>query len=1316
MGQKIVIEILSDDSDDLDIDVDSQSCRQLGAAKVDKQPLDLSGAVSKGNEPCSPPPTISIASCGSTESPSPPGQESCITQTGTDKYQKPRPASDPSQTVRNTYERPNSTQGANLFQTNIDDPHGHPSSASKVLVEDSSSDEPDLRQCLKVARKAKALNAPSKHFTPIPTSPAVPSAPLLSAGIQSVFGNQVKRLDELFRPNQPQSPKSQAEALPKDVTPEDGHISSKRKAPYDPFAVHLLNIEPQGDDDGRVKKKKRLDKSRERSLILTGSQTPHSPPQHAPNHTTTSMISQDPDGQCVDAPGFVETRRIANGASKKRHPLVHLPSRPRATSVGHVYVTPERRRSNFEQPVASKNPEPTTLFLTPIGHRPSRTVDEADQHQRTIINVDEDHDKIQTPFATQAPEAPDAQLIRTTGQSNGKKLTSVNGNPQASAPTFFGDQIVTAYSTRDCSGIGILSHVTRPRRSPATHRLRLNDDVHVSQEQTNDLQGYIGGRPEKLPAYARKGPSSWRQVVKRAESRQGESGLVGKRTTLPKHPSRQPRPRPDPDADAQKRLLGAQEASGWREVPPSSAQTAFQNGNAKSKGSHSQREARTQPQPLFRPKQNAYHQPTCEDTEDDDDSHVAAPTRYSTLVSGSQAHRMYRPQPQPSLRPNNSSIAQPTYNDDDDVAEPQRPSANKISSKTRPQTQPLAQQMPRSIPNHIQSRPKAPRPQPKMVTREDFDRAEADMKALMNRHMEKHQAMIVDELPQGFGVIEPLDIRRAREGIIRKTSKINKDSELAEERRKAKRINERTRRIRKDVREKFCHKSQEAQEEEIQKRIAKYLAGQQAEHMQPKDNQYVSSATFNATFLENGHNNVEAQDGQNVDLSARKIPAYEAVKTLGRNISVDKYTVLLSEPHDVENRASQFSATKAFWQLEQANYYATMILDYQRPQNTSRKPKKTRNSFMDVIFGKVNGLLWGRGKLSSGEGQWVTVMVHKEAQMIGDLTPGALQNLYVDEEILDKYARDVYEVILINTVPKCFQEARFTEQKTLEIRKRQEERGLERKQKREMRAKERPERPAVEMNEMPTSLEGDELRRELANLRPPGTYRADAVGEDADNEESCCDSAPQASEDDCSSEGTVCSSSATCEPYGRALRNPFADFDHQYTPLGCFTQLREANKTALSAARASWAPRNANIDAHYIWTKTILPYLAEEEKLMMEVDDEELHLIFPGFDSTGGPLPDHRPWGFTHSQLRVVKRELQGPVDLGLDYVQELHDVHNVTSSFDRVIEHVEKAEAKAAAQAEAGSKEQGAEVVELPDGDPSHRESTEEGDYSEEE
>lgn len=509
----------------------------------------------------------------------------------------------------------------------------------------------------------------------------------------------------------------------------------------------------------------------------------------------------------------------------------------------------------------------------------------------------------------------------------------------------------------------------------------------------------------------------------------------------------------------------------------------------------------------------------------------------------------------------------------------------------------------------------------------------------------------------------------------------------------------------------LVHESHKVQEEEIGKRIANYLEKKRAQLVQPKVSPYVPSAEFNVAFLESGHGDEAVPD--NGGMNARRVPACTALETSWPNESMDKYSVVLSEPH-VDSGALIFNGTKAFGRLESANYYAREILNDQTPPGTTQKSKQKQHAFSHVYYGKVNDLFWGRGKLSGGkdDGKWLTVMVHKEKQMVGDLDPDALRNRYVDQQVLDKYARHIYEVFLINSVPKYFREAELADQKRLALSKRQETRVFNEKQMQEQSLQEQAEDPVGEKEVGNGGLEGDELRRMLANLRPPGTPQAYADADDVEVDEDLSESVSQASGDSHLSEGTFCSSNHADFFYER--QTAFVGVETDVFSFCSFTSLHEANKCALSVARARWKPRNASIYANSHWAENILPYLDQEERMMMEAGDEELHLVFPGFES-GVSHTDHRPWGFTYSQLRVFKKELSGPVDLGIDYVLDVNDVYKATS-FDRVIERVEQAEAQGVAGIAAGGQEQGPEGVELLDKQSLAQGSSDDGEYSEEE
>lgn len=1226
MGTKTVIEILSDDSDDSDVDMDSQGGGELETTEIDKKPTNLSSASSNGSGPSSPPTTASAQSPNDRES-----------------------------------QRPTSPR--------------YPQSASQTLVADDSSADEDLRHVLQAARKARTRNTSSEqtHVESAPVSaPAVSSAPLLS-DIQAALGGHIKSTYTFFRSKQTQTSRPQVKAALRDSTPGDTHTAGKRKTLHDPFAEYVLNIPAE---DARPRKRRRHDKARDPARRSANSQTPrgNAPHHQVPSQGSSNMVSHDPKDQSVGAPGF-EQAAVADVTSRRCQSLVsNLTIRSRAKSVDPMGMSPKKHRSKVKQRFASGDKDTPTVLPAPDHRQTSRTADEAGLPERVVINIDEDVDSVQLPGTDQITDASATQPAGPTTRRNTNEVTAPG-----------------------------LPSTTRHQRSSETQHLSRNESTGVSPAPSDDLRGYIGGHPKKRPVYAQKVASRWDRMLKNDKSRQGAPNHSGKRTAVDKHRSQQSMLPSNPGTEA--RLLRAQEVSHWRQASVSSTRKAVGTSKPTASGFQSQRVAISEPHLLFRPNKNAYHPLPTENEDDDEEEDAAAPERYSSTLSGPQTRRIFRPQIRLLPRSNRSFATQSPHNDDDEASTGlQKVPAATNSPNTPRQAQHLALPVPQGI--STSSRPRGPRQQRPNLTPEDLKRAEADMMALGKGYEEKPRTMVVDKLPLGFGESEPLQVRRAKESLAKGRAEIYRNPTLAEEQKLEKRISKRRAAIRREVQKRFGQQSQDIQDDEFEKRFAPYLKKQKLEVLQAEESAYVPSAVFDAAFLENGCNDDEAHDGQGVDLNRRRIPAYEALATLGSNVSIDKFTVLLSKPHGGD-QAPNFVATKAFGQLEPANHYALMILyDLTPPNAYLQKSQKKKQVFTDVMSGYKDGFFWGQGTLSSGENQGKrrTILVHKEEQMVGDLTPGALRNKFVDEELLKKYARVVYDAVMIKTVPKCFDEAEEEDKKKLALRKQQ--------QKREQEINKLAEGPAEQEGEVPTGLEGKELRQGLAKLKKPGSSHANENEEVADDQEHPSDTASQASGDINSSKRTLRATSPPGDSYERTPRNPYADVGHNFIFLGTFTTLREANKTVLSAAQAEWRPRNLDCGAIQFWNKKIVPYLADEDE---DVDEEALHLVFPKFDKDG-PFGGHRPWGFTHSQVVVIKRDLQGPLDLAIDYVQESHEVYKATS-FDRVIKKVEQKEAQAAAGVEAaGSEEHDPEVVELLDEESPDRESSDEEDVSEEE
>lgn len=87
----------------------------------------------------------------------------------------------------------------------------------------------------------------------------------------------------------------------------------------------------------------------------------------------------------------------------------------------------------------------------------------------------------------------------------------------------------------------------------------------------------------------------------------------------------------------------------------------------------------------------------------------------------------------------------------------------------------------------------------------------------------------------------------------------------------------------------------------------------------------------------------------------------------------------------------------------------------------------------------------------------------------------------------------------------------------------------------------------------------------------------------------------------------------------------------------------------------------------------VLPYLTDEAD-KTDLDSELLCLDFPEFAFSGAKF-DFQIWGFANAKVCVEKMKLEGPVSLGVSYVQDANDVY-APGRWDRAAEHVERVEA----------------------------------------
>lgn len=1169
-AQKTIIEIHSDDSDDSDIDMNSESDRESDATNTYKKVPDSSDASSSKSRLISP---ITTATTGS------------------------------------------SSLAASQ--------HSQPSSVSHSIVEDSPSEAEDLTQILKAVRRARAQEASEEQLVPEPVSPL----PDLSTEIRAAFGDHFKGTSNFFIIEQPsRSIAHQPETSSENRTRSAVDGVSKRKALYDPFAEDLLNIE---DTAKFGPKKKRRRDGKKRDCLPTNSQAACSNTrQQGSGHDSTRTAFQDTQGQSHGHSCFEQTPAADARSSRALSLGVELPIRPRSASVDPAGMKHGRCKGNLNRLVRSRRTDLSTFDR----QQPSRPAHEPPPSSRkVIIDLDEDdgHDPVRLPDIHRVGAESNTQPIQVSKRQRVKNIEV----------------------TQNRTGSGIQSFHDGRRRSPATRNQFRDVSAGISQAQPDDLQGRIGGLPERRPAYARKETSHLDKVIKQARRRQLDSGRVTKSKTLHEPPSQQPRASTNRADEA--RLLKAQETSTWRAAPVQSAGKGSQISRDLPSGFHSELTAKSGSAPLFRPNKNAYafQQSMFGDDEDDDSdqgldqvrvqpSHNlernvdhqpflgvdgvedegevgdADPPQSSGERSAYLPNRISRLPIRPSSQSNGNSIHQPVRSGNSRIAEHQRRHAGTKASKASHQTQ---------------------------LPVEDWDQTAKQMAALIKQYEDKPRALVVNALPSSFGVSDPAEIRQHNKILDRERAKIRNNCSNAEKQR-GKAISRRKAAIRRDVREKFKHMPERIQNEEFERRFNAYLEKHHPDRSQPPDNTVHRDVQFDENFLENEHSDHEVDNHPDDDLNRRMIPAAEALRRFEPRTRMTIFTVFVSEPHDEGESDPKFKINKSFDKLTEASKHARSILD-----------KSVALLGTDYESKTIDGFTTGRWRLPTGihKGKWKSVKTQEEETCVVELPPDALRDKFVDEELIDKYARDAYDVFFSRTAPQDHWEAEAQGENNAALCKRQggNSRGRERKRKGIL--GEQAANSADDSEETPASFEGDELRRALA-AGPTGTCQTTALQEEsiADGEDPASDDTSQSSDDSESSEGTVCAPPRAGLSYNQIRGNAYSGLITKTEALGTFTTMREANKTALNAARLLWKPRTPDMNANIMYTDEVLPYIERQEE--KNVHSEGLRLVLPGLASATGR--DLRSWGFTCSEIHVQKRDLQGPVNLAIDFVLTARD------------------------------------------------------------
>lgn len=1243
--QKAVIEISSDDSDDPDIDMDLESDGESGTTDTDKKVPNSPGASSTKSRLISTPTTATT------------GSPSCT-------------ASQCSQST----------------------------SVTHSIVQDSDSADEDLSQILNAARRARAQKAPEEQSAPAP-APVLP-LPNLSVEIRAAFGDQIRNTSNFFVIDQPsQSMVPQPEAISGEKTENGVETASKRKAPYDPFAEHILNIENAGNVE--PKKKRRHDKKRDRPR--TNSQTPH-------NNTQRQVPGQR------HAPPHLEQTPAADARRSRPQSLpLNLPIRPRSASVDSPATEHGRCKDNLDQLAKHRNYNLNTTFPN-FGHQPNRQANEPSSRQQIIINLDEDEevDPVRFPStytsSTQPVEAAKRHCVKDINVA------------------------------RDRSGSGVLSSRNR-RRSPATQNKFRNVRAETSQVQSDDLQGRIGGRPERCPAYAQRETSHLDQAIKKAKSRQLDYGRITKRKTLQKPPFQQLRMSANPAAEA--RLMRAQGASTWRAAPAPPSGKSSQKSRDQSSGSRPELSVRNEPMSLFRPNKNSYafHQLRIGDHEDGDrdngldqirvrPSH--SPERsanYQSVLgvdvaedededgaanlpqsrgegSACWPNRSTGFPPRLSSRSNRSTAYQPLRIGNDRIVEHQRRNADADASKASRQIQPPV---------------------------EDWDQTAKYMAALRKQYEEKPRAIVVDALPTTFGLSSSAELRQHNRILGRERARIQDDYSNAERKRQETALSRRKARkaaITRDVRKKLGHLPENMQNGEIEKRFNTYIEKHHPGLSQPPADTAVRGARFDEEFLEDGHGDDYVHNDLDNDLNRKMIPASEALHRFEPNTPLSIFTVFVSGPHDPD-KEPQFKIDRSFDTLSKANKHARSILD--------------RHAEKDYDFKTVAGFATGRWELSTAKhkGKWRSIKTQEEETCVGDLLSDTLRDKFVDEELVDKYSRHAYDVFFLTLVPQDFWEGEAKKKNNSGLYKRQEPRDHKQELNGKGTLRNRASNRSEEKGKTPMGFEGEELRQALVK-GPAGPCQTDEGQEPIEDEveELISDNASQAGNDSDSSARTVCAPTRPGTSYDQNRGNAYSNLCPNVEVLASFTTLREANKAAVDAAESLWRPRGAWINSLFMYNEEVVPYIEAKREF---VDSEEMKLVLPGLASATGR--DLQSWGFTISTIWVQKRVLTGPLNLAVDFTLTARDREQATCASNEVDKAAEimdhatveverhgeasthaEAEATAAAAAAAEGEGEGEvenegdsmwqdrEVVEPSDAEMSDRQPPDESDVSEEE
>lgn len=654
--------------------------------------------------------------------------------------------------------------------------------------------------------------------------------------------------------------------------------------------------------------------------------------------------------------------------------------------------------------------------------------------------------------------------------------------------------------------------------------------------------------------------------------------------------------------------------------------------------------------------------------------------------SFAQANAPSRPPPphQPPRRtlsgkfqlPRHQRPRQPGIPPQSQPRQPRQPRQPQAPRQYQPRdSQPSRQQQRTAEPDQLRSRPRpAVRAEP--INGEEFQNAAALMRKIQARQEQPKQTTLIDSLPTDFHESEQRPAAR-RAGIPGQNVQPSASLAFSDNR-----VSQRRRRIELDVNRHFAHESEEQRARMIEEKFNNYLIRlrkREAAPPRPKNDDYLTIEDLKAMRTQRRRNegyraierfeptrDISSDSEDESEVIARRVPLSQAFEATDSEF-VTQYIVLASEPHEGcgEQHRDCLRRRKAFDELESANAYAEQLLKgpSRLPRRSSKTSKAKRprlqiNSYQETYEedGKFSGLL----KLTNG--QSIFCEVRKECQAVGTLDPSTLRKKWAKDTFVQVY-RKRYDVWLIKVVPTAFLER---EQQDEQEKKKKERESADKEdaviaethqdQGDNRLGNEVEERVQVAEGPITTALEGDELRIALANLPSPTTTQPDDTTEDTtQDDDSNYDAASEASDISISSTSTLQNDSPPSpqhhiHPTRCSRPNPWLHEEYQPILCGSYTDLRLANEKAFSAAKLSWVPRTANMNAWEHYEQEVQKAI-EREREVMDLDGERADIVFPvpawhGHD-------DRRPWGFVHSRVMVQETVLEGPRDIGAEFVRE---------------------------------------------------------------